>query len=116
MPEKPTILVTGGAGYIGSHVVIALQRHNYNVVVLDNRVCGHRDLVEEVLKVDLVVGDIGDRPRCDRLFATYNIAAVMHFAACTHISESVQNPGQRHRYSTGLRVKILMARWRDGCI
>ena len=59
---KPTILVTGGAGYIGSHAVLALKRAGYGVVVLDNLVYGHRDLVEQVLQVDLIVGDINDRP------------------------------------------------------
>jgi UDP-glucose 4-epimerase len=49
---NPTILVTGGAGYIGSHAVLALQKAGYEVVVLDNLSYGHRDLVDTVLKVD----------------------------------------------------------------
>ncbi|HAZ45767.1 MAG TPA: UDP-glucose 4-epimerase GalE, partial [Cyanobacteria bacterium UBA11371] len=60
--DKPTILVTGGAGYIGSHAVKALQHAGYGVVVLDNLVYGHRDIVEDVLKAELVVGDTSDRP------------------------------------------------------
>ncbi|MCU0515901.1 MAG: NAD-dependent epimerase/dehydratase family protein, partial [Oscillatoria sp. Prado101] len=58
---KPTILVTGGAGYIGSHAVLALQRAGYPVVVLDNLVYGHRDIVDNVLQVELVEGDTNDR-------------------------------------------------------
>ncbi|RUS92637.1 hypothetical protein DSM107003_49090 [Trichormus variabilis SAG 1403-4b] len=59
---KPTILVTGGAGYIGSHAVLALVKAGYQVVILDNLVYGHRDLVEKVLQVELIEGDIGRSP------------------------------------------------------
>ncbi len=50
-PVKPTILVTGGAGYIGSHAVLALQGGGYDIVILDNLVYGHQDIVEKVLQV-----------------------------------------------------------------
>ena len=56
-----TILVTGGAGYIGSHAVLALQQAGYRVVILDNLVYGHQDLVEDVLQAELVVGSTLDR-------------------------------------------------------
>jgi len=95
--EKPTILVTGGAGYIGSHAVLALQQAGFEVVVLDNLSYGHRELVDDELKVELIVGDTNDRPLLDRLFATYNIAAVMHFAAFINVGESVNNPGKYYR-------------------
>lgn len=95
MPNsKPTILVTGGAGYIGSHAVLALKRANYDVIVLDNLVYGHKDLVEKVLQVELVIGDITDRDLLDRLFKTHDIAAVMHFAAYAYVGESVENPAK----------------------
>lgn len=78
MPQNPSsVLVTGGAGYIGSHAVMALKRAGYDVVVLDNLSYGHRELVEQVLQVELIVGDTNDRSLLDRLFATHNIAAVM---------------------------------------
>ena len=64
-----TILVTGGAGYIGSHAVRALQRASYRPVVLDNLVYGHRHIVEEVLKVPLVVGQVGDRSLLEQLLS-----------------------------------------------
>ena len=89
---KPTILVTGGAGYIGSHAVLALQRAGYRVVILDNLVYGHQDIVENVLKTELFVGNTTDRPLLDRIFSTYDIAAVMHFAAYIFVGESVENP------------------------
>jgi UDP-glucose 4-epimerase len=96
-PVRPTILVTGGAGYIGSHAVLALQQADYEVVVLDNLVYGHRDLVEKVLQVELIVGDTCDRPLLDQLFASRNIAAVMHFAAYAYVGESVTDPGKYYR-------------------
>jgi UDP-glucose 4-epimerase len=54
----PTVLVTGGAGYIGSHVVLELQRRGYHITALDNLVYVHRYIVEKVLKFPLIVGDI----------------------------------------------------------
>lgn len=89
---KATVLVTGGAGYIGSHVVLALQKAGYDIIILDNLVYGHQDLVEKVLQVKLVVGDITDRSLLDRLFRTHDIAAVMHFAAYMNVGESVIEP------------------------
>ncbi|AKG22760.1 UDP-glucose 4-epimerase GalE [Calothrix sp. 336/3] len=96
-PQKPTILVTGGAGYIGSHTVLALKQAGYEVVILDNLVYGHRDIVEDVLKVELVVGDTNDRPLLDKLFATRDIAAVMHFSAYAYVGESVTEPAKYYR-------------------
>ncbi|MBP0020322.1 MAG: UDP-glucose 4-epimerase GalE [Cyanobacteria bacterium SBLK] len=98
MNDRPTtILVTGGAGYIGSHAVLALQKEGYEVIILDNLVYGHRELVEEVLKVELIVGDTGDRELLDNLFATHNITAVMHFAAYAYVGESVTAPDKYYR-------------------
>jgi UDP-glucose 4-epimerase len=94
---RPTILVTGGAGYIGSHAVLALKRAGYGVVVLDNLVYGHQDLVEKVLQVELIVGDINDRRLLDELFASHNITAVMHFSAYAYVGESVTEPGKYYR-------------------
>lgn len=106
---KPTILVTGGAGYIGSHAVLALKRAGYGVVVLDNLVYGHRDLVEQVLQVDLVVGDINDRPLLDELFAKYDIAAVMHFSAYAYVGESVTTPDKYYRNNVVATLTLLEA-------
>lgn len=94
---KPTILVTGGAGYIGSHAVLALKKSGYQVIILDNLVYGHQDLVEKVLQVEMVVGDTGDRSLLDQVFQTYKIDAVMHFSAYAYVGESVTNPEKYYR-------------------
>lgn len=106
---KQTILVTGGAGYIGTHAVLALLKAGYEVVVLDNLVYGHRELVENVLKVELVVGDTSDRALLDNLFATRNIAAVMHFAAYIAVGESVTNPAIYYRNNVNGTLTLLEA-------
>lgn len=108
-PVKPTILVTGGAGYIGSHAVLALMNAGYEVVILDNLVYGHRDLVENVLKAELIVGDISDRPLLDKLFASRNIAAVMHFSAYAYVGESVTDPAKYYRNNVIGTVTLLEA-------
>lgn len=84
-----TILVTGGAGYIGSHVVRQLGERQEQVVVLDNLSTGFRSAV---LHGELVVGDTGDRELVSRLLREGRIDTVMHFAAHTIVPESVSNP------------------------
>lgn len=106
---KPTILVTGGAGYIGSHAVLALRDAGYEVIILDNLVYGHRDVVETVLKVELVEGDIGDRALLDQLFKTREIAAVMHFAAYAYVGESVSHPAKYYRNNVVGTLTLLEA-------
>ena len=106
---KPTILVTGGAGYIGSHAVLALQRAGYPVLVLDNLVYGHRDLVAEVLKVELVEGDTSDRRLLDDLFASRPIGAVMHFAAYAYVGESMSAPDKYYRNNVVGTLTLLEA-------
>ena len=93
------ILVTDGAAYIGSHVIRSLQQNGYSVLVLDNLSRGNRSIVERVLKVPLVVDNVGDRALMDDLLSgchplstTDPIEAVMHFAAYDYVGESVENP------------------------
>ncbi len=107
--DKPTILVAGGAGYIGAHAVLALQQAGYGVLVLDNLVYGHRELVETVLQAELVVGDMGDRSLLDHLFASHNIAAVMHFAAYAYVGESVTEPAKYYRNNVVATLTLLEA-------
>lgn len=108
-PQKSTILVTGGAGYIGSHAVKALLQEGYQVVILDNLVYGHRDLVEQVLQVKLIVGDIEDRLLLDHLFQTHNIEAVMHFSAYAYVGESVTDPDKYYRNNVVATLTLLEA-------
>ena len=84
-----TILVTGGAGYIGSHVVRQLTQRGEPVVVLDNLSTGFRSAV---LEAKLVVGDTGDRELVGRLLRDHQVTKVLHFAAHTIVPESVSNP------------------------
>ncbi|MCA9510038.1 MAG: UDP-glucose 4-epimerase GalE [Myxococcales bacterium] len=91
------ILVTGGAGYVGSFAARHLMRKGHHVVVLDNLCQGHRGtLPAEVL----VVGDIADRALFGRLLDEHRIEAVMHFAAATNVAESVENPAYHYRNNT----------------
>ncbi len=88
MTNKP-ILVTGGAGYIGSHVVKLLGERGEQVVVLDDLSTGNEDAV---LHGELVVGKTGDQPLVDSLLKKHDIDTVIHFAAHTIVPESVSNP------------------------
>lgn len=106
---KPTILVTGGAGYIGSHAVQALQRAGYGVIILDNLVYGHREIAEDVLRAKLIIGDIRDRTLLDELFQTYEIAAVMHFSAFAYVGESVTAPAKYYRNNVSGTLTLLEA-------
>ena len=83
------ILVTGGAGYIGSHVARQLSDAGENVVVLDNLSTGFRSAV---IDSELVIGDTGDRALVDKVLADYNVDTIMHFAAHIIVPESVENP------------------------
>lgn len=103
------ILVTGGAGYIGSHAALALQQAGYDLLVLDNLSNGHQELVEQELQGKLVVGDISDRPFLDHLFSAYPITAVMHFAAYIAVGESVTDPGKYYRNNVAGTLTLLEA-------
>ncbi len=107
--SQPTVLVTGGAGYIGSHAVLALKQSGYNVVILDNLVYGHRDIVETALDVELIVGDTTDRALLDRIFADRDIIAVMHFAAYIAVGESVTDPGKYYQNNVHGTLTLLEA-------
>lgn len=102
-----TILVTGGAGYIGSHTVKLLKKAGYEVIILDNLVYGHQDIVENVLKVKLIVGELSDRPLLDEIFNTYSIDAVIHFAAYAYVGESVENPAKYYRNNVVATLNLL---------
>jgi UDP-glucose 4-epimerase len=87
--NRATILVTGGAGYIGSHVVLQLRARGERVVVLDDLSRGFR---QAVLDTPLIVGKVGDREKVLEVLRTHGIDTVMHFAAYTIVPESVSEP------------------------
>ena len=91
------VLVTGGAGYVGSFAVRFLVASGHHVVVIDNLSQGHRAAVDERL---LVVGDIADTALVGSLIDEHRIEAVMHFAAATNVAESVENPRYHYRNNT----------------
>jgi len=97
MATPSSILVTGGAGYIGSHTVRQLVERGERVVVLDNLSTGYRSAV---LGAPLVVGDTGDRDLVARVLGEHKIDTVLHFAAHTIVPESVSDPLKYYRNNT----------------
>src|SRR6202035_1040819 len=85
------ILVTGGAGYIGSHTVKLLLARGHDVRVLDNLALGHRAAVPAER---LTVADLADGPAVDHLMLAHRIEAVVHFAAFAAVGESVKHPAR----------------------
>lgn len=106
-----TILVTGGAGYVGSHACKALAAAGYTPIVYDNLGRGHRELVRWG---PLEVGDLRDGTRLDEVFAQHRPEAVMHFAAFAYVGESVQDPALYYRNNVGGTLELLEAMRRAG--
>ena len=100
------ILVTGGAGYIGSHTVRLLAGQGRKIVVLDNLVFGHDQAIIDP-EVELVVGDVGDQDLLRALFAKHRFGAVIHFAAYAYVGESVTNPLKYYQNNTAEPIKLL---------
>lgn len=105
------VLVTGGAGYIGSHMVEMLDRAGHDVTILDNLSNGHRDAV---LAGRLVVGDLGDTGLLENLMDSGNFDAVMHFASLIQVGESMQQPGRYYSNNLGCTLNLLDAMARHG--
>ncbi|MHB8622305.1 MAG: UDP-glucose 4-epimerase GalE [Sulfuricaulis sp.] len=104
--SKQKILVVGGAGYIGSHMVLELLRANYDVVILDNLVRGHRELIPGGT---LFEGNLGDRKLLNSIFSQHQIDAVMHFAAFSLVGESVKKPLAYYRNNVSCTIELLEA-------
>jgi UDP-glucose-4-epimerase GalE len=100
------ILITGGAGYIGSHTARALRRSGYEVVIYDNLSTGFRRLAQGF---ELVEGDVGDEARLRALFAPMRIDTVVHFAAHAYIGESVESPRKYFRNNAVAALGLLNA-------
>jgi UDP-glucose 4-epimerase len=93
-----TVLVTGGAGYIGSHMVLELLDAGESVIVLDNLSTGHDWAVPK--RAQLIVGDTGDQTLVTRLLREHNIEAIIHFAASIVVPDSVRDPLAYYRNNT----------------
>jgi UDP-glucose-4-epimerase GalE len=104
--DPRAVLVTGGAGYIGSHACKALARAGYRVVVFDNLLAGHRSAVKWG---ELVEGDITDAQAVTAALQQHEIGAVMHFAAFLDVGESARNPVKYYRNNVGGALSVLEA-------
>ena len=101
------ILVTGGAGYIGSATIELLRKKGESVVVLDNLVYGHRAAIDE--NIPFYRGDVGDAQLVEQIVKDHNIGACVHFAAFAYVGESVTNPAKYFENNTMQTNKLLNA-------
>jgi len=108
---RKRVLVTGGAGYIGSHVVKQLGEAGHSITVLDNLSTGRR---EAVLSGELVVGDVGDAATLDAILGNKQFDAVLHFAGSIVVPESVVDPIKYYANNTGNTLHLLGACVRHG--
>jgi UDP-glucose-4-epimerase GalE len=106
------VLVTGGAGYIGSHTVLLLNEQGYDVHVVDDLSAGHREAVEET---PLHIADLRDRAIVGELFARLRPDAVIHFAAHCYVGESVTNPRKYFEDNLLAGLNVLGAMLDVGC-
>ena len=105
------VLVVGGAGYIGSHMVKLLHKENHSVVTLDNLSTGYRDAVKYG---EFIEGDIADSNLLDELFSSSEFDAVMHFASFIEVGESVRDPAKYYQNNFSNTLNLLNAMVRHG--
>ena len=98
------VLVVGGAGYIGSHMVKNLCGRGVNVTTFDNLSSGHRDAV---LGGEFIQGDLADRAALEQVFAAHRFDAVMHFASFIEVGESVRLPAKYYRNNVSNTLNLL---------
>lgn len=112
--NQAPILVTGGAGYIGSHTVRLLANQGRPIVVLDNLSFGHEQAIIDP-GVELVIGDVGNPQLVRALFEKHRFQAVVHFAAFAYVGESVTDPLKYYQNNTAEPVKLLQIMQEFGC-
>lgn len=109
-----TILVTGGAGYIGSHTVRLLADKGHKIVVIDNLIYGHEQAIVNK-EVVFEKGDIGDAAFLDNIFSSYTITAVLHFAAFAFVGESVIDPAKYYQNNLASPLVLLDSMRKYNC-
>jgi UDP-glucose 4-epimerase len=106
MPTKKTVLVVGGAGYIGANMVHYLRQSEFNPLVLDDLSTGHRDAVADT---ELIIGTIADTSLLDQIFTAHDIFSVMHFASFIQVGESVREPARYYNNNVAGTLNLLNA-------
>ena len=106
------IMVSGGAGYIGSHMVLELVRKGYEVIVVDNLEKGHKEAVKEA---KLYAGDLRDDTFLNQVFEENKIEAVVHFAAYSLVGESMEEPAKYYENNLVATMKLLNAMRKHDC-
>ena len=115
------ILVTGGAGYVGSHCVLALLEKGYDVVIFDNLELGHIETVETLKSIqasgkviDFIQGDLKNLSDIQNVFKKHEIEAVVHFAAYSQVAESMKNPQKYFSNNVDGTVNLLKSMIENG--
>ena len=108
MSKAFSVLVTGGAGYIGSHSVLALLDAGWDVVVLDNLVTGFSWAIDD--RASFVEGAVEDMALTARIIADHNIGAILHFAGSVVVPESVSDPLKYYRNNTAASRSLAAAK------
>lgn len=118
--DKKMILVTGGAGYIGSHMVVALLQAGFHVIILDNFCNSNPEVLNRIEQITgqrpaLLVGDIRDNEILTQLFEHYNIDSVIHFAGLKAVGESVDNPLMYYQNNVVGTICLIQAMLKANC-
>ena len=111
MENKDRILITGGAGYIGSHTAKLLHTKGYDIVVFDNLCRGHKEFVKWG---EFVNGDLNNIDLIKRVICEKQIKAVIHFAAFAYVGESVESPGKYYKNNLSNTINLLNAMVEEG--
>ncbi len=117
--QQPTILLTGGAGYIGSHTAVQLLNANYHVIVLDNLINSSSESIARVekitqKKITFIQGDVRHQAILEQVFNQYNIDAVIHFAGLKAVGESTKKPLEYYDVNVGGTIQLCQAMQKAG--